>query len=455
MMRKHPVLTALVAGLLFFVAVVAIWRSSLSSANNERLRIIESRGEPTSLAALDKFYKSVPDESNAALLWLKGSAALTNNLGNIAGNLSIKRGIPLSEEKRKETAEALAENADALALFHQAARMDRSRYPINLSEPPLTNFSHLSALKGAAHVLRAQAAVAVAQTNTAMATEAMVGIFSAGRTMAAEPLYISQLVGYAIDAIGIQTLQFALNTTAFTESQLMVLQRAVAKSDDLESAARGLMGERAYFISSLADPERYAAAARSMSPTGIEEILSETIVLPITRVTGFWQRDMRFGIDALTTNIAFARLPDPQRFHSATNSRALVTQAKRRYYIMTGLLLPALEKYALRDANHHAQLRTALVGIAIERFRLAHDGKVPGDLSSLMPAYLSQVPVDPYDGLPLRYKPTNDTYIVYSIGPDAKDDGGIEPPAGSKPKALWDVTFIVERPAPKPKEAND
>ena len=299
-------------------------------------------------------------------------------------------------------------------------------------------------------------AVAVAQTNTAVATEAMVGIFSAGRTMAAEPLYISQLVAYAIDAIGIQTLQFALNATTFAEPQLMAFQRAVAKSDDLESAARGLIGERAYFISSLSDPGRYAAAARAMPPTGIEEILSETIVLPITRVTGFWQRDMRFGIDALTTNITFARLPDPKRFHSATNATALAIRAKRRYYTMTGLMLPALEKYALRDANHRAQVRTALVGIAIERFRLAHDRRLPDDLSSLIPAWLDKVPMDPYDGLPLRYKRTSsDGYVVYSIGPDAKDDGGIEPPNGPKPKTLWDVTFVVERSAQKLLEAND
>ncbi len=455
MTKKRPVLTALVAGLLLLVAVVAIWRSSLSWANNERLRIIESRGEPTSLAALDKFYKLVPDQSNAALLWLKGSAALTNNLGDIAGNLSIKRGIPLSEEKCQEVAEAFADNADALAFFHQAARMDRSRYPINLGQQPFTNLTHLSTLKGAAQVLRAQAVVAVAQTNTAVATEAMVGIFSAGRTIATEPLYISQLVAYAIDAIGIQTLQFALGATTFTESQLMSLQWAVARSDDVESAARGLIGERAFFISSLADPVGSLSAVRSAPPSGIEEILSETIVLPITRATGFWQRDMRFGIDALTTNIAWARLPDPQRFHSATNSTALAERAKRHYYILSGLLLPALEKYASRDANHRAQVRTALVGVAVERFRLAHEGKTPVDLRSLVPEYLDHVPVDPYDGRPLRYKPIKNGYLVYSIGPDAKDDGGIEPPAGAKPKALWDVTFVVERPASKTKEAND
>jgi len=454
MIKKHPVLTVLVAGLLFLVAVVAIWRSSLSSANNERLRIIESRGEPTSLAALDKFYKSVPDESNAALLWLKGSAALTNNLGDIAGNLSIKRGIPLSEEKRQETAEALAENADALALFHQAARFDQSRYPVSLGQL-FTNLSHLAPIKGIAHVLRAEVAVAIAENNTGAASEGICAILAAGRSMAREPLIISQLVGYAVDAIALQALEFALNDAELREAELANIQTAISKADDSESAARGLIGERAFFISALSDPGGYLAAARATPPSGIEEIFSEVVILPVTRLTGFWQRDLRFGIDALTTNIAWARLPDPQRFQSATNSSAITSQAKSGYYMMTSTLLPALEKYILRDSNHRAQIRTALAAVAIERYRADHKNELPADLPALIPAYIDRVPLDPYDGLALRYKRTNNGYVVYSIGPDAKDDGGAEPPRGPKPKALWDVTFIVERPAAKPKEAND
>jgi hypothetical protein len=359
--------------------------------------------------------------------------------------LSLKRGVPLKQEKLDETADALAANAEALALFHQAAKLNQSRSPIDLSQP-FTNIQYLPRLKGAAQVLRAQAAVAAMQSNSAVAAEAIVGMFAAGRSMALEPLVISQLVAYAIDALAIQTLQYVLNATTFSDSQLLAMQRAVAKADDAENAARGLIGERAFFISGLADPAAYIAAYRGMPANGLEEILAEAFVFPLTRITGFWERDLRFGIDALTTSIGFARLPDPQRVYSATNSSALTAQAKRRYYILSSFLLPALEKYVLRDASHRAQLRAALVAIAIERFRLAHDGKVPGDLSSLVPAYFDKVPVDPYDGLPLRYKHTNSGYVAYSIGPDSKDDGGIEPPAGSKPKALWDVTFIVEPP---------
>lgn len=449
--HKLPVFGVVLAALLFLIAVVAVWRNSVTSANEDRLRAIAARSEPTSLADLDKFYKAVPDKSNAALLWLAGAAALTNDLGTIAGKLTMKCGIPLNEDQLREAAEALSANKDALELFHRAAKLSQSRYPINLSQYPFTNIHHLARLKGAAWVLRAEAAVAVEQTNTPLAAEAINGIFAVGDSIAQEPLLISQLVRYAIDAFGVQALQFALNGAIFTEPELVAMQMALAKADDLDSAARGLLGERAFFISGLSDPGGFGlmAASRLTPPSGIEEIVSEVFVQPLARFSGFWQRDLRFGIDALSTNIAWARLPDPQRWHASTNAHAIIMRAKSGYYIMTGMLLPAMEKFTARDVNHRAQARTALVALAIERFRLANHGKLPDQLSSLVPAFLDKVPIDPYDGQPLRYKRTDNGYIVYSIGPDATDDGGIEPPPGPKPKALWDVTFIVERPENK------
>ena len=37
---------------------------------------------------------------------------------------------------------------------------------------------------------------------------------------------------------------------------------------------------------------------------------------------------------------------------------------------------------------------------------------------------MQRVQIDPFDGKPLRYLLRGDGVIVYSIGPDAKDDGG-------------------------------
>ena len=65
-----------------------------------------------------------------------------------------------------------------------------------------------------------------------------------------------------------------------------------------------------------------------------------------------------------------------------------------------------------------------------------------------MPGYLDAVPSDPYGGRDLRYDKLGPGFVVYSIGKDFRDDGGMErlpasKTAGQSPN--WDVTFIVER----------
>jgi hypothetical protein len=89
-----------------------------------------------------------------------------------------------------------------------------------------------------------------------------------------------------------------------------------------------------------------------------------------------------------------------------------------------------------------ALLDAARVGLTVERYRLA-DGKLPESLNDLVPKFLESVPIDPFDGKPLKYKKLDPGFVIYSIGEDQQDDGGKE--RGPKREKPWDVTFIVER----------
>jgi hypothetical protein len=70
-----------------------------------------------------------------------------------------------------------------------------------------------------------------------------------------------------------------------------------------------------------------------------------------------------------------------------------------------------------------AYLRCAYVLAAAERYH-REKGAWPLSLETLIPHYLKQVPADPYDGMPLRYKHLADGLVVYSVGPDLTDNGG-------------------------------
>jgi hypothetical protein len=76
-------------------------------------------------------------------------------------------------------------------------------------------------------------------------------------------------------------------------------------------------------------------------------------------------------------------------------------------------------------ARHQAMANEALLWCAIERFRLKH-GRAPDRLDELVPAYLDKLPCDPVIGKPLHYvRRENDGYLIYSVGWNEKDDGGV------------------------------
>ncbi|MGA2854987.1 MAG: hypothetical protein ABSE90_12760, partial [Verrucomicrobiota bacterium] len=52
-------------------------------------------------------------------------------------------------------------------------------------------------------------------------------------------------------------------------------------------------------------------------------------------------------------------------------------------------------------------------------------GNYPADLNSLVPEFVTAVPLDLVDGQPLRYRRNADeTFLLYSVGENGKDDGG-------------------------------
>ncbi len=122
---------------------------------------------------------------------------------------------------------------------------------------------------------------------------------------------------------------------------------------------------------------------------------------------------------------------------------------------ITPLLLPALSKLSAAFRLNHASLRCTMAALAAERYR--QERKVwPESLEQLCPDYLAAVPLDPYDGAPLRYRRIKDGVIIYSFGPDVLDNGGnldrqnLTKPGTDIGSRLWDGAKRRQPPRPKP-----
>jgi hypothetical protein len=67
------------------------------------------------------------------------------------------------------------------------------------------------------------------------------------------------------------------------------------------------------------------------------------------------------------------------------------------------------------------QVQATRTLMALRAYQLTH-GKLPQDLSALVPEFLDQIPFDDFNGQPLHY--SAEKKIVYSVGNNLKDDGG-------------------------------
>jgi hypothetical protein len=451
---QHPgvVVCLVVMGfVLVALGIFLIWRVRLAKQVSARIELIRKAGEPTDGRDLDSFYSDVAEGDNAAVAWVKGLEKLNPPLvrGQVTPWGKVKlppRGGKLMELEK--AAQVVLSNEEALRIFRKAAQMKQSRYAVDLSPGPNALLPHLTQIKSVGQLLRLEAAVAAERGRGEDASEAVLTILGTAGSLKNEPIHVSQLVRNALDAMAGIAAESALNLIALKEAQLSKLQESFEQAEDKDSLYRGMLGERASGITSMARPEdlKGLVATGNVEEDNSTEQDMKAMGSPAIRMTGFFERDLRFFLDAMATNIATARLPDPERFKSRGAFDEMVKRSRKEYFMISSMLLPALSKAVLRDVDHRAYLRASQTALAVERFRMAH-GNLPASLGALTPQFLSSVPLDPVDGEPLRFKVLPRGYVVYSIGTDGQDDEGKPKPTNSKGQRVehYDVTFTVER----------
>jgi hypothetical protein len=86
-------------------------------------------------------------------------------------------------------------------------------------------------------------------------------------------------------------------------------------------------------------------------------------------------------------------------------------------------LTPAISRVQTAADRTEQALRNVQAAFALAAYRRVQ-GRYPERLESLTPDYLQKVPNDLFVDGPLRYHPSGDGYVLYSVGPNRKDDQG-------------------------------
>ena len=435
----------LAVGLLVVLTVVLVTFagmrfSALAKARIEaQLAATREAGEPTTPEELEEHYRVPLGVEDTTPLWMEGTGVLeTPEFKSDAidlpivgtGDLEIPPpGEPWEDLEAVE--ELLAKYRASLALMHQAADAGgAARYPTDFQQGFLMLLDHVQPLRGGARLLSLEAHVRAHRGDPAGAARSIHAILMLARSLKKEPRLVSLLVRIACEGIAFDHLEELLGTIDFFEEDLIALQADLRAADYEDNLYQAFLGERVMVIGIMEDPGLYCELPRS----------------------GLWRLTRRDAV-ALSLEhtgelVAATRKPWPQALQDADQADQQLEQITRattlnRFrYMLPAILLPPTKPAFHAAARIQAASDATDTAIALQRYWRKH-GKLPEKLDELVPEFLPQVPIDPFDGQPVRYLVDDEGCRVYSIGMNDTDEGGVGDLSGHPEE---DVVFRLELP---------
>ena len=358
-----------------------------------------------------------------------------------------KEGWPHPEEPRKPAADiltALEKYKATLAELTQAAK-DRPlcRFDIKYEAhfaalvphllSPIKNFTKNYTLRSLAHLANDDPEAALADIR--------MGFFLA-ESIREEPLLISQLVRLACLQITLQPVWEGLKEKQWNAEQLADLEKQLAAIKLLKGYQISIVGER--------EMANLAINQMAINPK-VFNLMVENEADKIGLTPEGWLRHNQKRLNEMHINFS-QQLIDPRarRIHpdiSVAFNKELDARIRRKfpiYDVLSGLLLPGIDKSAMRVGSAQTAVDHARIACLMELHHLEHKN-YPEKLTDLKQA----LPLDPYSGKPYIYKMGQESrYQLYGIGWNQKDDGGTVIKNGNRPDSekgdlVWSYSSLV------------
>jgi hypothetical protein len=410
--------------------------------------------------------KNIPDDQNAALRaqaikrllpseWPE--EAFKQLLATVQDPPPVLR---LKEHQVRAMRAELQRLAPALAEARRLADFSEGRHLVFVRRDWLsTSVPHIQSLRSVASLLQADALLRAEEGDLAGAVASCSGALNAGRSLGDEPLGMAQLVRIACAAVSVRALERVLAQGEPPEAGLALLQELLEKEaahPALLIAARGERGGLHCFLTAVEAgdvklPKDWLTTSEGLVGGGsiVGEPQKPAQFPPDWDSPASIRHAHAWLLRHFTRYVEIARLPPHEQPRQVEKWEAAAKEAPPA----ARPLLYGGRKLVTASLRIQARLRSAATAVAAERYRQAH-GQWPKTLSALRPALLREVPADPYDGAPLRYRRLADGVVVYAVGMDREDNkGALDEKAPERPGA--DVGFRLwgrsqRRQAPRP-----
>ncbi len=371
------------------------------------------------------------------------------------------------EELWPIAAEYLERNSESLDLFRRAARRPAMGLTIGCEVAPEDQplwpdmksdcgsdgliaviMPHVAKMREIARLLEVDNKRAAMDGDAEIVYANLVTMLRLPTHLKEHPVLICDLVAFAVLDLALKVIgeQLRDNPQLFTDDALVALAHEISSAAGERTLRMQFEGERMFFADWLQrnftdDGE----GGGKLSPHGLRSLamldsgyfdladtempLSTYLAAPVAGFIVGNRRDQMAKYDAFYAMLVEeAAKPLWQRTYADSPDQRVqeleMSMILRLRYLPIVVLMPALSNASIKPhqvAQHRDGILTA---IALELYRRRH-GKWPTSLDDLTPQYLPQVPIDRFDGKPLRYVVREGRPILYSIGTNHKDDGGV------------------------------
>jgi hypothetical protein len=423
--RSRKLLWIILASFLLIPAVPLALRlyHSWSAARNleATLAEIDNLDPGWRLEDLDASRQAIAHRENGARQVLAASELLPAKWFHTPFYYELENFEPpqlLDDRLAADVRAVLDKHRPAVRIARSLARSPRGSYPIRWTEDALsTLIPHLDNVRSVNRLLVWDAMLRAHDNDLNEAWASSQAALNTARSIGDEPIMISQLVRLACGQVAVQSMERVLAHGKVSEHALARMQQLLEDEAREPFFLRVARAERATLHRVFTCLEEGKITIDQLPGPPSPKTVAEQISDFFTGRTG--KRAHVRTLNYLTEAVQITKLPPEDQEARFQKLEVTVDSAPS----LARQLLPAFNKMRGAHKRCLAQLRSAFTAIAVERYRVVH-GQWPKGLGGLVPVQLQRVPSDPFDGKPLRFRRLKNSIVIYSIGPDGKDNGG-------------------------------
>jgi len=385
----------------------------------------------------------VTPDQNAAPLILKASAML--------GEKAFDKDNPaiqelLSENSIEEAALKLKRYAPALTLAEQAVKLPNLAFDRDWDMGTALDLSELANVQRLerAVCLQAQFDARLKKSDPERAVQELETGWKLSLLAGQDPCLINMLVEVSCQRMVLDAIQRIAASGMDDPSTSIRLDRILSNAEDLPNLAHALTGEAYVELSTVRNAaildKTLEDEARGVSRTKIvTEGLVRTGLPDSTTQRAYAARDFEIWVQAKAAMDKSADNPEMLRKEIGRISDEMGEKTGLSYVFIM-IMFPVYYNAATTVVEIKAETIATRGLLAAMQVR-AQTGKWPARIEDIPGSW-----IDPFTGKPMLTKQTADSFRVYSVGPDLKDDGGVRKVEVTKWSTGQDYDIVASYP---------